>query len=124
MLRRTHLLRSYSGSDVNLIAELSLYGKFIELPQRLFYRRFHEKSGSWKRGDPKHEAEFYYAASARRVAFTKWRTHLAFFSATNASPLPAQSKLKLYRHLAKRMIWDRTNLLIEILKSATTLASQ
>src|SRR5262249_54018611 len=44
-LKRTHLLRLHVSSDINLLAELSLYGKFSELPQRLFFRRFHKESG-------------------------------------------------------------------------------
>src|SRR5262249_376601 len=39
-LRRTHLLGTYVASDLNLLAELTLYGKFYELPERLFCRRF------------------------------------------------------------------------------------
>ena len=51
-LRQTHLLRTHVGSDINLLAELALYGKFVELPDRLFYRRFHKDSGNGSVGTP------------------------------------------------------------------------
>ncbi len=39
-LRKTSLIRPMPGSDISMIAELSLLGKFIEIPDRLFVRRF------------------------------------------------------------------------------------
>ena len=50
-LRQTHLLGAYVASDINLLAELSLYGSSSSMPHRLYFRRFHQDSGSWKRGD-------------------------------------------------------------------------
>jgi glycosyltransferase involved in cell wall biosynthesis len=121
-LRPTHLLGTMVGSDINLLAELTLYGKFFELPHRLFFRRFHKNSGSWKRGDPtrdpQHDARLYHAAGARRATLTKWRSHLRFFSAVGSSPLPLRSKIRIYRHLTQRMIWDRHDLAWELARYA------
>jgi glycosyltransferase involved in cell wall biosynthesis len=117
-LRQTHLLGTHVSSDINLLAELTLYGKFFELPHRLFFRRFHKDSGSWKRGDPdrdpQHDARVYHAAGAKRATLTKWRSHLRFFSAVCSSPLPLKSKLRIYGYLARRMIWDRRTLAGEL----------
>ncbi|ABW15893.1 glycosyl transferase family 2 [Parafrankia sp. EAN1pec] len=41
VLGGTSLIGRYVGSDVVLLAELALRGKFIEVPERLFLRRFH-----------------------------------------------------------------------------------
>ena len=113
-LRQTRLLGAHVASDVNLLAEISLYGKFVELPERLFFRRFHEDSGSWKRGDVPHEAKLYYAAGAPLYKRARLRGHLAFFSAVSRAPLPLRSKLHLYAHLLQRMKWDRQNLVNEL----------
>ena len=112
-LRQTHLLGTYVGSDINLLAELSLYGKFVELPERLFFRRMHKDSGSWKRGDRAHEARRYHAA-AKQVGFPRWRTELSFFSAVGRSSLPVSSKYRLYRFLARRLVWTRQELTNEL----------
>jgi len=37
MLGQTHLLDAYVASDITLLAELALYGKFYELPERLSF---------------------------------------------------------------------------------------
>jgi glycosyltransferase involved in cell wall biosynthesis len=42
VLRRTKVLRSYTGSDYNLLCELAMRGPFHFVPERLFFNRFHE----------------------------------------------------------------------------------
>ncbi len=44
VLSRTPLIAPYVSSDVPLLAELALMGKFFELPERLFSRRVHDES--------------------------------------------------------------------------------
>lgn len=119
-LRRTHLLGTQVASDVNLLAELTLYGTFYELPERLFFRRFHKTAGSWKRADAKHQAKHYHGAGSREGGMTRWRGHLGFFSAVRASPLPLRSRARIYRRLLKRMMWDYRELLNELKYKAST----
>jgi glycosyltransferase involved in cell wall biosynthesis len=117
-LRRTRLLGAYVASDLNLLAELTLYGKFYELPERLFYRRFHPTSGSWKRGDALHQAKHYHGTSKRHRGLTRWRGHAGFFAAVGRSPLPLRSKWRIYPHLVRRVIWDRRELFSELVEQA------
>ena len=120
-LRQTHLLGSHVGSDINLLAELTLYGKFFELPHRLFFRRMHQDSGSWKRGDRDHEARRYHASGLRSTPMTKWPKHLFFARAVARSPLPRRSKLRISRLLLRQMIWDRYNLMDEVVDRARSI---
>ena len=122
-LHQTHLLGAYVGSDIALLAELALYGKFFELPERHFYRRFHKDSGSWKRGDREHEARRYHASGARNTGLNKWHRHMGLLSAVYGSPLPATSKARLYRYLLRRMMWDRRDLSAELTALARTSLS-
>ena len=41
VLRRTRLFGPFLSSDVRMLHELALRGEFIQLPERLFYRRMH-----------------------------------------------------------------------------------
>ena len=113
-LRQTHLLGTYVASDITLLAELTLYGSFYELPERLFFRRLHPTSGSWRRSDASHQAKYYHGVRPKQAKLTAWRGHWGRFSAVRASPLPAASKVKLYRSLSKLMFWDRQRLLTEL----------
>jgi glycosyltransferase involved in cell wall biosynthesis len=113
-LRQTHLLGMHVGSDMNLLAELTLYGKFYELPERLFNRRFHEDSGSWVRGDMAHDARRYHASNASRATLRWWKTHLRFLGGVRRSPLPLTSKARLYRMHLRDMLRDRVKLVQEL----------
>jgi glycosyltransferase involved in cell wall biosynthesis len=115
-LRQTHLLGTHVASDLNLLAELTLYGKFHELPERLFYRRFHDTSGSWKGSDAKHSAKYYFAPNSRQAEWRSWRSHLGYLSAVRTSPLPLHSKMRLYEFLLRRMVWDRRELMTELVQ--------
>jgi glycosyltransferase involved in cell wall biosynthesis len=112
-LRQTHLLRSFVASDVVLLAELTLYGKFFELPERLFYRRFHKTSGSWQRGSADHQAKYYHGAKTQ-APLTAWRRHLGLFAAVHSAPLPLRASWRIYRHLLRRMFWHRDELLADL----------
>jgi len=47
-LRKTKLIDFYGGSDRVLLAHLALLGRFIELPQYLFFSRLHAQQSSIK----------------------------------------------------------------------------
>lgn len=114
-LRKTHLLGAHVGSDINLLSELALYGKYYELPERLFSRRFHKDSGSWKRDDKEHEARRYHAAKTNPRALMKnWRTHAGHFKSVSSAPLSLMERLRLYRILTVRMLRDREKLKAEL----------
>ena len=114
MVRRTHMLGAHVGSDINMLAELALYGKFYELPERLFFRRFHEDSSSWARRDKQHQARRYHSASSSQIILTSWRWHLAFFHAVRGAPITFKDRLSLYQYLVRRMRWDRARLAQEL----------
>ena len=114
MLKRTHMLGEHVGSDINLLAELSLYGKFYEIPERLFFRRFHKDSSSWARDDDAHQARRYHAATSPRMMLATWRQHRALFQAVRSAPIKFGDRLSLYRYLARRLRWDRARLAREL----------
>ena len=41
IVRKTGLYGSYADYDRVMIAELGLYGRFVEIPETLFFRREH-----------------------------------------------------------------------------------
>jgi glycosyltransferase involved in cell wall biosynthesis len=116
-LRNTHLLGTYVSSDITLLAELALHGKFFELPERLFFRRFHETSGSWKRGDASHDLKFYHAAGIRKARMELWRAQFGLFAAVNTSPLSWRSRMKCRDYLLRAMYWKRRRLVTNLVDS-------
>lgn len=121
---KTGLIGPERDSDVYFLAELSLYGKFSVLPDRLFNRRFHDASSSWGRfrsdiaaGDRTDEVrqEAYYRpttrADARLHTFTKYRR---LYGAVLRSPIPATEKLRLAARMARWIGWDRRAIFQEL----------
>jgi glycosyltransferase involved in cell wall biosynthesis len=114
LARKTHLLRTHVASDINFLGEMALYGKIYELPERLFYRRMHPKSGSWKRKDASHQARFYHASKAGPERFKHWRSHYANFASVLSSPLSPAQKFSLVRWLIWRFMAGRRRLMQDV----------
>ncbi len=113
-LRKTGLLRDHMGSDLNLLAELALYGKFYELPRRLFFRRFHESSSSWARDDMARQLAFYDPNGVYGIVLHGWRQYAADLDSIRRSEIGAGEKMALYRFVLHRMMWDGRRLAGEL----------
>ena len=113
-LARTALLGNYIASDLNLIAELTLYGKFQELPETLFSRRMHPQASSWDRADQETQREFW-DPSKPRFFLQKWRRIFEYYKAIHRAPITAADKLALSGHMVKRTYWWGKPLAHEIL---------
>jgi len=107
---RTAMLRDHVASDINFLAELTLYGKFAEIPKYQFFRRFHPDSSSWNRGSAAHQARRYHAAGSRRKRVQVLKKQLAFTTAILRSPCTFGQKRRLLTLAGKRMYWDKAEL--------------
>lgn len=104
---------SYPAADVNFMAELTLYGKFVQIPTPLFYRRMHPTASSWDRDDADKQHEFWTANQAQ-FTLPNWRKNLAHMKAIQTAPLPKAEKLRLQNYILRHMIWVREDLRKEL----------
>lgn len=111
-LRRTASLGNYIGGDIPLLAELTLYGKFSEIPEFLFYRRFHPEASSSYVDDA--QILQFYDPNRNRAPLTEWRHLGAYFSAVTRAPIGVAEKARLFRRIARMGIWSRNKLAIEL----------
>lgn len=58
-LRKTRLIQRYIGSDITLLGELALLGRFYEVPEALFYRRIHTRSSRQNQDDMREVAQWF-----------------------------------------------------------------
>lgn len=73
VLRQTPLIGSYTASDRPLLGELSLRGKFYEIPEVLFYYRNHDNQ-SWGDNASHHSQQAWYdPRRAGKITFPHWR---------------------------------------------------
>lgn len=76
-LRRTRLIGPFTSSDRALLAELSLLGRFAEIPEPLFLSRDHSE-----RSIRKHHVDdlsgWFDPDKNERISFPTWRLHVEF----------------------------------------------
>lgn len=97
-LRETRLHMPWAGSDINMVAELSLRGKFAEVPERLFIRRFDEETSSMlmdRRIAAKREV------SVSRSFRQRVLLHVYRYTTVWTAPISAGEKLRVWLYLLK-----------------------
>lgn len=114
---------SFPAADINFMAELTLYGKFIELPEQLFYRRMHPQSSSWQRDDDEIQQTFW-TGQGDSFRWPNWKKYLDHMQAVRHAPLGQVEKLSLQGHLLRRMMWSRQALLQDIFLEFRRLGGQ
>jgi glycosyltransferase involved in cell wall biosynthesis len=103
VMKRTDCFGIYPNSDLVFLAGLALHGPFIEIPERLFLRRFHALSV--QRYPSAHErVAMFDPAKAGQLTFPTWKLFAAHLSAIHCAPLTWAEKLRCY---SKMHIWLR-----------------
>lgn len=92
VLRNTRLIGNYVASDKCLLAELSLWGKFRELPEYLFFRRVHSDASSAHK-DNASQLEFFDPQLSDRFVFQSWRHFFENLMAVKRAPAKTSQKV-------------------------------
>ena len=114
-VRQSGFLRSFPGGDIPLVAELALYGKFFEIPEYLFYRRFHSSASSSFNADVTLTQEFFDPKTKGKLFLREWQHLRSHSGSVMRAPLTISEKLRLARFLARVGIWRRNSLARELL---------
>src|SRR5207244_11841647 len=112
-LSKTRLLASYGGGDYSLLGELSLLGKFYEIPDYLFLRRIHPEASSQRTEDLRWFAEFC-TGQRGSISLPSWSRYLAHLTTITRSRLSVRQKTSLIFSLMRVMRWKRGWLLKEL----------
>ncbi len=98
VLEKTSLIESYMGSDRLLLAELSLYGKLLTVPERLFLSRDHsdrpvripseERAVTWCHPNLK-----------TKFAFPHWRCGAKYARSITRAPLTLRERTRCLGHV-------------------------
>jgi glycosyltransferase involved in cell wall biosynthesis len=100
MLERTRLIGSYAASDRPLLGELTLLGRFYEIPEYLFFYRNHPQQ-SWRANPSRHAEESWFdPAREGRITFPHWRLLREHFVSIGRAPLNRRERVWCYLVLA------------------------
>jgi len=115
VLRKTGWLAEYRTADSVLLTELSLYGKFQEIPEFLFFRRFHEGDTSKMSGSGRMD-EYLKPGGSRKIGMlcVAWHRLLDLTRSVLRAPLSLRQRAKLLLWLLRFSVWQRKALVEEI----------
>ncbi|MDR4459439.1 MAG: glycosyltransferase family 2 protein [Nitrospirales bacterium] len=105
---------SYPAADTNFMAELTLYGKFIEIPEQLFYRRMHFEASSSERGDESKQQLFWTGNSRSKFTMPTWKKNIAIVKAVHSAPLDKWDKWRVQYYNLRRLVGSRHDLIKDL----------
>lgn len=112
-LRGTALNKPYVSSDINILAELALRGKFVEVPERLFFRRMSRATATAMKSEAENR-EYMTRGATDVYALHHWKMVLGYFAGARRARLPIGETLAVYRLLLRRMRYGRSKLLADL----------
>ena len=111
-LRRTALNQVFYGSDISMLAELALYGKFVEIPEELFVRRMTDTSATAVQSIIQRRKFFAYEPK-RPDHMHSWKFNRYLTLGVMRAPITLRDKTVLLAHIGRRMIQNRDKLASE-----------
>ena len=114
-LRETALNRLLPGSDISMVAELALRGKFVEIPDRLFVRRLTpDTTILLMEQSAKSHGYLGRPDNLQRLKLHSYR----FLDAWRA-PIALSEKIRVWLYLLRRVAWLRHRAMRKVFKVLT-----
>lgn len=113
-LRSTSLISSFNGSDIILLAQLTLVGKIHEIDQLLFFRRDHPNTSLRAHKKPSDLYKWFDAKSQKKHVFRHTRHCLEYFKMVCKIKLPPNEKAKCIAIALKILWWDKHKIFNEL----------
>jgi glycosyltransferase involved in cell wall biosynthesis len=107
-LTRTRLHEPYHSSDIVMLCELALMGKFVQVPEPLYYRRMTPEASTKLMQGP---ARDRYIFGGKRNSGRPWLRRWRFLGLAVRARLDIGERLKLVSYLAKHTYWEAEKLL-------------
>lgn len=89
------------GSDHALLAELSLHGRFHEVPEPLFFHREHTGRFVRSHKSSGEKAEWWDPAWEGKTALPKWKQLARYVGAVRRAPMDGAERRRCYVHVAR-----------------------
>ena len=103
VLKKITLYEGYSLTDNVILAELSLQGKFFEIPEILFFIRSHPEQCTQAIPDRVAQTIWYDTRKKNKLAFPHWKATSGYLRSVNNASLKYDEKLKCYMVVGKWM---------------------
>lgn len=112
-MKETILNRPFLGSDVALLANMALKGKFVLIEKPLWYRRMTPETSSIL-GSEDDVEEFFAGLPQEYEKRVTWKLIASLFGMVTRANIGFGEKLRGYRYLAKKVFWSRKEMWREL----------
>jgi len=119
-LERIPPIGIYPPADLALVVELALHGKFVEVPEPLFFRRF-DRASTLSLRDERDVLPFHDPTLRSRMLLSQWRLHAAYFGAVWRAPLSRAGRRRALGYLGRQLYWSRRQLWADLVAAARKL---
>jgi glycosyltransferase involved in cell wall biosynthesis len=135
LIRRPALVREYPlgtfhGADRALMAELALYGQFIQLREPLLKMRLHPSRYTESRTRPEDRLVWHDTQRAGKIHLPTWRLYGEYLTMVRTKPMSPRERVRCYGHLLRWWLhnWNWARMVVDlvavIVPSATTHAER
>jgi hypothetical protein len=105
-LRRTGLHATYHGTDKRILAELTLMGRFVEIPEVLFFYRQHPVQAQlYKASTPVRDR--YMGGGGFSSLIPRFNNLRGYMTAVNQTALPSSEKAGCYAAIGEWVVRPR-----------------
>ena len=116
-LSKTNLMPNYPCGDKRPLGELSLFGKFVEIPEYLSMRRLHVGASSCNTTNIEW-MENVFKAKRLRMCLPTWRLAIDHLTTVMRSRLCVNEKLSLAVAILRSMYWNKRLIVREVSTAA------
>ncbi|HIH32318.1 TPA: glycosyltransferase family 2 protein [Candidatus Woesearchaeota archaeon] len=113
VLRKTEMIANYVGSDILLMGNLSLLGKFFEVPEYLFHLRIHQGNSTYAYRTENALQSWYDPSKDGKLVLRSWRFLWEYFKAINRVKMNLSERMLCYWELDKFSWRNKKRLLRE-----------
>ena len=114
LLREGEAIGHYIESDMVLLAELSLYGRFYDVPEDLFLHRNHPGQSVHGHRDRYTRAGWFDTDKGSRIVFPTWRHVIEYIRALERAPLSGRERARCYAQMLPILGWRGFDVLRDI----------
>lgn len=122
-LNKTKLIEEYIWADLPLCAELALRGEFYEIPEYLFFYRYHSQTSRAirKKSGGSGLLAWYNPNHKKAITMVNWTIFLQYLKVINRVPLSWSAKAYCYGQMVRWVSWKWKRLGWELLRTALQL---
>jgi glycosyltransferase involved in cell wall biosynthesis len=106
VLRAAIPYQSYPGGEHAMRAEVGLRGRFVIVPEYLFYMRRHEEQSYRQHPSLHRNAEWVDAANAGKVFYPHWHRFFDYGRSVTRVPMSRWMRIQCYLRLARWLVFS------------------